>query len=306
VSSITSSAGDWFSAVWNQWHVLFIILVIVASAVLLRLLLQIAVRRTVNQIVSQAKSKPGSEGVLTELSPLANARLVQRARTVGSVLGNFITWSIVVVATTLILGELGVAVGALATGAGLIGAGLGFGSQALVRDLISGLFIVFEDQYGVGDTVDLGEASGVVESVGLRVTQVRDAEGTLWYVRNGEIVRVGNKSQGWSRVVLDLALPVNVEIDRVEQVMLQAAQKAAALPEVATGVIGEPEVWGVQLLSGDQIVIRLVQKVKPTSQDQLARLLRLEVKKALDKAKIDLASSSAPIFIELKNGKISK
>jgi small conductance mechanosensitive channel len=100
----------------------------------------------------------------------------------------------------MLLSELGVAVGALIAGAGILGAALGFGAQNIVRDLLSGLFIVFEDQYGIGDSVDLGEASGIVESVGLRITQVRDAKGTLWYVRNGEILRVGNSSHKKSQL----------------------------------------------------------------------------------------------------------
>jgi small conductance mechanosensitive channel len=120
--------------------------------------------------------------------------MILRAKTLGSVLSNFITWSIYVIAVTMLLSELGVAVGALIAGAGILGAALGFGAQNIVRDLLSGLFIVFEDQYGIGDSVDLGEASGVVESVGLRITQLRDSKGTLWYVRNGEILRVGNMS----------------------------------------------------------------------------------------------------------------
>jgi small conductance mechanosensitive channel len=112
----------------------------------------------------------------------------------GSVLANIITWTVFTLAVTMILSELGVAVGALIAGAGIIGAAIGFGAQNLVRDFLSGLFIVLEDQYGVGDRVDLGEASGVVENVGLRVTKLRDSKGTVWFVRNGEILRVGNLS----------------------------------------------------------------------------------------------------------------
>jgi small conductance mechanosensitive channel len=112
----------------------------------------------------------------------------------GSVLANVITWTVFTLAVTMILSELGVAVGALIAGAGIIGAAIGFGAQNLVRDFLSGLFIVLEDQYGVGDKVDLGEASGVVENVGLRVTKLRDSNGTVWFVRNGEILRVGNLS----------------------------------------------------------------------------------------------------------------
>jgi small conductance mechanosensitive channel len=219
----------------------------------------------------------------------------------GSVLGNLITWTIVILAVTMALSELGVDVGVFAAGLGLLGAGVGFGAQSLVRDLISGLFIVFEDQYGVGDMVDLGQASGVVESVGLRVTQVRDAEGILWYVRNGEVIRVGNHSQGWSRVVLDVAVPFDVDIDKVESAMLSAAKTVAKDPTLSAGLIGEPEVWGIQMLSGDEVVIRLVQKLKPAVQDSTARALRLEVKKAFDGAKIAMASSQTPVHVSLLN-----
>lgn len=186
--SFIESASTWLALVWQDWSTLIRIALMVIGAVILRALLLISVKKVVKGIVSGAKNKSVATGAL------AQARVVQRARTMGSVLGNLITWTVYTIAVTMILSELGVAVGALIAGAGIIGAALGFGAQNLVRDLLSGLFIVLEDQYGVGDKVDLGEASGVVENVGLRVTQLRDAKGTLWYVRNGEILRVGNSS----------------------------------------------------------------------------------------------------------------
>ncbi len=182
------SASVWFSLVWKDWSTLIRIALIVLGAIVLRTVLLASVRRVVAGIVSGSKTKPESTAAL------AQARIVQRARTMGSVLGNLISWSVYTVAITMLLSELGVAVGALIAGAGIIGAALGFGAQNLVKDVLSGLFIVLEDQYGVGDKVNLGEASGVVENVGLRVTQLRDQSGTLWYVRNGEILRVGNLS----------------------------------------------------------------------------------------------------------------
>jgi len=186
--NIFDSAIAWLSMVWQDWSTLIRIGLILVGAIVLRALLLVSVKKVVKGIVGGAKNKSASSGAL------AQARLVQRARTMGSVLGNLITWTVYTIAITMILSELGVAVGALIAGAGIIGAALGFGAQNLVRDLLSGLFIVLEDQYGVGDKVDLGEASGVVENVGLRVTQLRDSKGTLWYVRNGEILRVGNSS----------------------------------------------------------------------------------------------------------------
>jgi small conductance mechanosensitive channel len=188
-----------------------------------------------------------------------------------------------------ILSELGVAIGALAAGAGILGAALGFGAQTLVRDFISGLFIVVEDQYGVGDFVDLGSATGVVESIGLRVTQVRDLEGTVWYVRNGEILRVGNSSQGWSRVILDLPLAYNADLEKAKTVIEQAAAKLAETLGSKSGLIGKVQVWGVQALEGEAVVFRVVQQVRPSKKDELARMMRLEVKKAIDKAGIKLA-----------------
>ena len=179
-----ASVSQWLQVVWQDWSTLIRIFLIIVSAVILRALLLSSVKRVVKGISS-------GKSLASSITP---ERMILRAKTLGSVLSNFITWSISVIAVTMLLSELGVAVGALIAGAGILGAALGFGAQNIVRDLLSGLFIVFEDQYGIGDSVDLGEASGVVESVGLRITQLRDAKGTLWYVRNGEILRVGNMS----------------------------------------------------------------------------------------------------------------
>lgn len=182
------TASDWLALMWRDWSTLIRIALILIGSVALRAILLVSVKNVIKGIIGGAKSKNGSG------SELAQARVIQRARTMGSVLGNLITWTVYTIAVTMLLSELGVAVGALIAGAGIVGAALGFGAQNLVRDILSGLFIVLEDQYGVGDKVDLGEASGVVENVGLRVTQLRDTKGTLWYVRNGEILRVGNSS----------------------------------------------------------------------------------------------------------------
>jgi small conductance mechanosensitive channel len=152
------------------------------------------------------------------------------------------------------------------------------------------LFIVVEDQFGVGDFVDLGTATGVVESIRLRVTQVRDSEGTVWYVRNGEILRVGNQSQGWSRIILDLPLAYNSDLEKAKKAIEAAAAKLTETPALKTGLIGKAEVWGIQALGGEEIVFRMVQQVRPSKKDAITRALRMEVKKALDKAGIGLAT----------------
>lgn len=294
LSNVWTDFDIWWAATWSHWQTLIRIVLILVGALVLRSLLLLVVRRTVKQIISGVNSKLAK----SPLSPVSNARVVQRANTLGTVLSNLITWSVVVATIMSVLSELGVAVGAIIAGAGIMGAAIGFGAQSLVRDLISGLFIVFEDQYGVGDSVDLGQATGVVESVGLRVTQVRDVSGTLWYVRNGEVVRVGNQSQGWSRVVLDIALPYEAKVDVAHAAILKAAESLLDDADFGDQLIGNPEVWGLEVLSGEQIVLRLVQQVGPTEADVVARELRTRIKRELDAANVKLADRRQPIYVE--------
>lgn len=290
----------WWGAVWDVWHTPIRILAIVVGAVISRSLLLLSVKRVILGIIAGMNGKAALSSGL-----VANARVVQRSQTLGSVLSNFITWTVVLVAVSSVLSELGVAVGALVAGAGILGAAVGFGAQSLVRDLISGLFIVFEDQYGVGDSVDLGQANGVVESVGLRVTQVRDVSGVLWYVRNGEVVRVGNQSQGWSRVVLDIPIAYSAPTDKAREVILAAASTIATDESFAKQLMGEPEIWGIELLSGEQVVLRLVQQVGPSYADEIARELRSRIKTALDKNSISMANTKTPIHVEVSGKTVS-
>jgi len=282
---------NWLESFYQDWGPGIRILLSIVAALIARAILQFLIRRTVKG-VSKSVRKIEDHG---ETSPLAQARLLQRTRTIGSVLGNLATWGLTFTVISVALSEAGVSPGAIIAGAGILGAGIGFGAQSLVRDLISGLFIVFEDQYGVGDSVDLGSASGVVESVGLRVTQVRDLEGTLWFVRNGEILRVGNQSQGFARVVIDVALAYQTNLSKAQEVLAKAAKS------VKVKSLAPAEIWGINALSGDQVVIRLVQKTKPEHKDDLARELRLAVKTELDKNKIKLASGANSIFVNIKN-----
>ena len=276
--------------IWDEWGFAIRIALIVIGLFVVRLVLLVFIRRVVTSVTSGVKKRAGAEDTKAlDASPLARARIVQRARTIGLVLSNLITAGLLISAIIAILSELGIAIGALAAGAGILGAALGFGAQSLIRDFISGLFIVVEDQYGVGDFVDLGSATGVVESIGLRVTQVRDLEGTVWYVRNGEILRVGNSSQGWSRVILDLPLAYNSDLDKAKKVLEQAAAKLAETLGPKSGLIGKAQVWGVQALEVEAVVFRVVQQVRPSKKDELARQIRLEVKKAIDKAGIKLS-----------------
>jgi small conductance mechanosensitive channel len=161
------------------------IVAILTIAITLRVILKVLA----NRVVSKLRNKAEKGGVTSE------QRLVSRSATIASISNNFATWAIAITTLVMILSELGVDTGALIAVTTILGAALGFGGQALVKDVISGIFIVFEDQYGVGDAVNLDGVVGVIEAVELRVTRVRDADGTLWYVRNGEILKVGNASQ---------------------------------------------------------------------------------------------------------------
>ena len=179
------------SAVLTEWSLLIHTVVILVVAIVAKIVLSFATRRAVRTIIGGV-SKVQRTDVDTVV---AEQRLAQRTKTIASVLDNFATWAITITAVVMVLSELGVNVGALIAVSTVIGAAIGFGAQTLVKDLISGLFIVFEDQYGVGDKVQLDGVTGVVERVGLRVTEVRDEHSVLWFLRNGEILKVGNFSQ---------------------------------------------------------------------------------------------------------------
>jgi small conductance mechanosensitive channel len=147
----------------------------------------------------------------------------------------------------------------------------------LVKDFLSGIFMIFEDQYGVGDVVDLGEASGTVEAVSLRVTRLRDVDGTVWYVRNGEILRVGNMSQNWARTVLDVNVDYDADLVKVRRVLKEIAHDLWDDDEYRNQVIEEPEVWGVQNIGVDGVTVRVTLKTAPMEQWSVAREMRERV-----------------------------
>jgi small conductance mechanosensitive channel len=168
-------------------------------------------------------------------------------------------------------------------------AALGFGAQSIVRDFLAGFFILFEGQFEVGDVIDLGEASGVVESITLRRTQLRGVDGTVWHVSNGVIQRVGNRSQGWSQAVLDLRIAPDEDLKRAQEVMAEAAARFAQEDEWSGVILSPPEVWGVEDIGPEGAIVRLVVKTKPGEQFRLLRALRVSEKGALDEAGIALA-----------------
>lgn len=208
-------------------------------------------------------------------------RVNQRIETLASVLVSFATVVIWVVALITALGELNVNLGGVIATATILGGAIAFGAQSIVRDYLAGVFVVAEDQYGVGDIVDLGLASGVVEKVTLRSTRLRDAEGRVWHVPNGQVMRVGNLSQEWAQAVLDVAIAHDADPVAAMEVIGQVARSLRTDPVHATKVVAEPEVLGVEGVREDRIIIRVTIRTRPAAQFEVTRLLRLRVFEAL-------------------------
>lgn len=222
--------------------------------------------------------------------PATRERRAQRARTIGSVFKSGV--SIVVLAWVVLqtLDQLGFNVAPFIASAGIAGVALGFGAQNLVRDFISGMFMLLEDQYGVGDVVDVGDATGTVESVGLRVTTIRDIDGTLWYCRNGEIARVGNMSQGHAVAVVDVPIAPTANVDRACRVALDAVLDRVGADDIAPDVLDPPELLGVNSVTAGAVTLRLTVCVRPGKQWGVRRALTRAVLEAFDSDGIESPS----------------
>jgi moderate conductance mechanosensitive channel len=276
--------------------VLILVVALLARRLIHRTITQLSERiATGRSAVGRRHDRPTT--ALLESSPLAGERREQRARTIGSVLKSLTTGVVAGIVILLILGEFGVNLAPLIAGAGVLGVALGFGAQSLVKDFLSGIFMIVEDQYGVGDVVDLGEASGSVEAVGLRVTRLRDVNGTVWYVRNGEIMRVGNQSQGWARAVLDVRVGYGEDVGEVQDLLKEIANDLSQDGDWAALVLEEPEVWGVEELTSDSVVLRLVVKTVPLEQWKVARELRRRIKGRFDAEGVEIPYAQRTVWL---------
>ncbi len=292
-------SSDWLVA--RPVHVLIIVII----ALILRRLVHRTIEKAANRLaegvphpgLGRGRSENGRPGPADNGGTLATERRHQRAATMSSVLRSVSTGVIFTVAALMSCAEVGLNVAPLIASAGIIGVALGFGAQSLVKDFLSGLFMIIEDQYGVGDVTDLGDASGTVEAVGLRVTRLRDVNGTVWYMRNGEIARVGNKSQGWARAVVDVDIAYGEDVARVRHLMLDTANKLFEDEANAALIIEPPEVWGVEALSADAVVVRLVVKTVPLQQWKVSRMLREQVKVAFDEAGVEIPFPQRTVWV---------
>lgn len=290
MEEVETALGDAIAGFYETWHVPINVVIILALAMLVNWLLRRLLMRAVTQIVRGVKKSQDVDATAElRTSPYINARAVQRTRTLGTVGRAIISVTVWMLALILVLNQLGINFAALLTSAGVVAAGLAFGAQNIVKDILNGIFMVFEDQLGVGDVITIGDVSGTVEDVGIRVTQVRATDGTLWFVRNGEILTLGNSSQGWGRALIDVTVDAHQDLQQVSDVTLEAARALLHSERYARKVTGEPEIWGLESVFGDRATLRLAVRTRPEAQWEVQRGIRAELRTRFREHGIKLA-----------------
>lgn len=258
---------------WDLPDTPILIGVILVGTVLVHLLLRRGISAVTKQMVKQAKAR-SAKAETPASRALSQARVEQRTATIGSMLRSIVAFVVWIVSALTILGILGVPLTPMLASAGVGGVALAFGAQSLIKDFLSGVFMMFEDQYGVGDLIDTGEVTGRVEEVGLRVTRLRDGNGMVWYVRNGEILRVGNISQGWSTAAVDVPIATDQNPQEAIDVLSTVATDFAADPQWEDVLLDPPSVLGVESVTASHITLRLSLKTAPNAQFAPQRALR--------------------------------
>jgi moderate conductance mechanosensitive channel len=287
--STSTSDGDqpfweWFA---NFWGEALYVLVVVLIAAALHVIGSRVIHRSVQKWITSGRSREDSltdtpEATVELQSMIMSQRREQRAQAVGQLLSSGLVLVLWGTAILLILTQLGVNVAPLIASAGVVGVALGFGAQTLVKDYLSGFFMIVEDQYGVGDLVDLGPVTGTVEEVAFRVTRVRDPTGVVWYVRNGEILRVANQSQGWTMAAAVIPVSYNADLAEIRQVVIEVGNDMYNDPETRERMLGRPTFAGVEAVSGEAVYVRIVVKARASQQIPLTRELRERLKDAFD------------------------
>jgi small conductance mechanosensitive channel len=305
VDEVNDTAASWFDwLVGDPLQATVTVLAGMLAIVIARWLITRVVRSvvaggsTVRRGARRLVRRTPVSGIIPESDTLAVARRVQRAETIASVLRSSAAVVIAIVVLTVIANIYSWNLGPLLASAGVAGVALGFGAQTLVKDVISGLFLLVEDQFGVGDVIDVGEVAGSVEAVGLRVTQIRDLSGTLWYVRNGEVLRVGNMTQGWSKARVEVLVAPNEDIARALDLLRAAAGDLAEDPDVGPLLLAEPEVTGFEDLTAESVRLRLMIKVAPAKQWLVQRELRARIVQRFKGEGIALALPRREVQVE--------
>jgi moderate conductance mechanosensitive channel len=288
--SLVDQIGDWFADRGDE---------IAGSAgkiafiAVLALVINYLLRRTIRRTVAQIAATGGHErlsldqpraATVDPARALAGERRMQRTQALGSVLSSSVSIIVFTIAIVMILGEMGVSLGPILASAGIAGVALGFGAQNMVKDFLAGIFVVVEDQYGVGDVIDAGLASGTVEEVGLRITRLRDLNGVIWYVRNGEVVRVGNKTQGWAMATIDVMVAYDEDLGKVNSIIERVTTELAEDEQWKSKIVEKAQILGVESVAGDAVTIRVMIKTAPLVSLDVARELRARLKEAFDDA----------------------
>ncbi len=284
---------------------LLVVVGVLALAVVASRLARRAIRRLVVRATDASGLRLLELGADEAALAAVSARRAQRAAALGTLADSAVRTVIWGFAVLTALGTVGIDLAPLIAGAGIVGVAVGFGAQNLVRDLLAGISMLLEDQYGVGDVIDVGEATGVVEAVGLRTTRLRDLAGTVWHVPNGVITRVGNMTQEWSRAVVDIGLPYDVDVDRAEQLVRGILERFAAESEQQEVLLEAPELLGVQALADSSVDLRVLLRTRPGEQWATARRLRRAVKREFDAAGIEIPFPQRTIWVRPEPGSAS-
>ena len=257
-----------------------IALILVLALVFLRLGTRVA-GRSIRSI--------GTRSALREPSP----RLEMRAETLAGVAISLVRIVVWTVAVLLVLGEFGLNLGPLLAGASIVGVAVGFGAQSLVKDFFSGFFILIEDQYAVGDLITISDQTGTVEEINLRVTRIRANDGTVWYVPNGEIRKVGNSAKEWGRAIVDVIVPRKADLATAIAAIGEEVAAVVAEPAWANAVLEAPEVLGVNAMGVDNVTVRVSVKTTHARRLPLAREMRSRISLRLQRDGV-VAESSIP------------
>ncbi|CCK30002.1 hypothetical protein BN159_5623 [Streptomyces davaonensis JCM 4913] len=292
--SATHAAG-WVEENWSTWLAIGLrVLLILVIAAVLRVVVRRAITKLIDRMNRTASAVDGTAigGLLVNVE-----RRRQRSQAIGSVLRSVASFIIMGTAALMILGTFDINLAPLLASAGVAGVAIGFGARNLVTDFLSGVFMILEDQYGVGDSIDAGVASGEVIEVGLRVTKLRGDNGEIWYVRNGEVKRIGNLSQGWSTAGVDVTVRPSEDVDRVKSVIAEVADVMSKEEPWNERLWGPIETLGLSSVLLDSMVFRVAAKTMPGKALPVERELRLRIKQAFDAAGIQIVGG-LPLAVE--------
>lgn len=280
--------GEWFVGMPLR------ITLVILLAFVLRWVVHRAIRGVERRALGRTVERNRVNRVLAGVAGVDMERRRQRTTTMASVLRSVSSIVILTIALLTVMAELGLPLGPLLASAGIGGVAVGFGAQSLVKDFLSGIFMIVEDQYGVGDVIDTGQAIGTVEEVTLRVTRLRDGEGVVWFIRNGEILRIGNMSQGWALGTIDIPIATTEDPTKVIPLLEKVAADAFADQQWEGVLLEKPTVAGVESVGPGAITLRMFAKTTPGQQWGVQRYLRQRAITSLDAAGVEVAPPHVP------------